>query len=97
MLGVSRPYITKLCDLGVFGPVLKTEGGQRRIPLAAVLVYQAQRSGQNELLNKMAASDTSARARAIDLQAAEEAASTQGLGWTKVDSSQASPRRRPAR
>lgn len=84
MLGVSRPYITKLCDLGVFGPVEKTEGGQRRIPLAAVLAYQAQRRNQSQVLDEMAASETSARARAIELQAAEQAVAAQSISWTKV-------------
>ncbi len=91
MLGVSRPYITKLCDLGVFGPVQKTEGGQRRIPLAAVLAYQAQRRNQNQVLDEMAASETSARARAIELQGAEQTVAEQGIRWTKVIAEAAVP------
>lgn len=84
LLGVSRPYIAKLCDLGVFGPVEKTEGGQRRVPLQAVLAYQEQRREQRQALDDMSASASSAKARAIERQTARDAVAAEGIRWKKA-------------
>lgn len=44
-LGMSRPYVSMLCDSGKLGEVTKTEGGHRRVRQSAVDAYKlAQRS-----------------------------------------------------
>lgn len=40
-LGMSRPYVSMLCDAGRLGEVSKTEGGHRRIRQSAVSAYLA--------------------------------------------------------
>lgn len=40
-LGMSRPYVSMLCDAGKLGEVSKTEGGHRRIRQSAVTAYLA--------------------------------------------------------
>jgi len=40
LLGVSRPYVAMLCDNGKLGPIETTDGGHRRITLAAVDQYR---------------------------------------------------------
>ena len=45
-LGMSRPYVSMLCDQGKLGQVSRSEGGHRRIRLSAVEAYQrSQRQG----------------------------------------------------
>jgi excisionase family DNA binding protein len=41
LLGVSRPYVSMLCDSGKLGEVTKTEGGHRRVRQSAVDAYKA--------------------------------------------------------
>jgi len=41
LLGVSRPYVSMLCDSGKLGEVTKTEGGHRRVRQSAVHAYKA--------------------------------------------------------
>lgn len=44
-LGMSRPYVSMLCDSGKLGEVTKTEGGHRRVRQSAVDAYRlAQRN-----------------------------------------------------
>lgn len=52
-LNVSRPYVVKLADSGKLGAVEITEGGQRRIPFAAVETYrrELQAKGRTALKN----------------------------------------------
>ncbi len=38
-LGMSRPYVSMLCDQGKLGEVTRSEGGHRRITKAAVEAY----------------------------------------------------------
>lgn len=40
-LGMSRPYVSMLCDTGKLGEVTKTEGGHRRVRQSAVAAYKA--------------------------------------------------------
>ncbi len=40
-LGMSRPYVSMLCDAGKLGEVSKTEGGHRRIRQSAVTAHLA--------------------------------------------------------
>lgn len=46
ILGMSRPYVTMLCDSGKLGPIETTDGGHRRIPRDALERYRAQSSAQ---------------------------------------------------
>jgi excisionase family DNA binding protein len=39
-LGMSRPYVSMLCDQGKLGAVTRSEGGHRRIRQAAVDAYK---------------------------------------------------------
>ena len=39
-LGMSRPYVSMLCDQGKLGEVTRSEGGHRRIRQSAVTQYQ---------------------------------------------------------
>jgi len=40
ILGMSRPYVTMLCDSGKLGPVQMTAGGHRRISSGAIENYK---------------------------------------------------------
>lgn len=42
ILGMSRPYITMLCDSGKLGPIETTDGGHRRISRDALERYRVQ-------------------------------------------------------
>jgi excisionase family DNA binding protein len=46
-LGCSRPYAVMLCDRGKLGDIVVTAEGQRRIHVAAVDAYLAQRTAEN--------------------------------------------------
>ena len=46
-LGVSRPYVSMLCDAGKLGEVTKTTGGHRRIRRSAVSAYSATQLADN--------------------------------------------------
>lgn len=46
-LNVSCPYVVKLADSGKLGAVERTEGGQRRIPAAAVEAYRSERQAKS--------------------------------------------------
>lgn len=46
-LGMSRPYVSMLCDAGKLGEVSKTEGGHRRIRQSAVTAYLAAQRAAN--------------------------------------------------
>lgn len=46
-LGMSRPYVSMLCDAGKLGEVSKTEGGHRRIRQSAVSAYLAAQKTAN--------------------------------------------------
>jgi excisionase family DNA binding protein len=46
-LGMSRPYVSMLCDQGKLGEVRRSEGGHRRIRESAVEAYRlAQREDE---------------------------------------------------
>jgi excisionase family DNA binding protein len=53
-LHVSRTHLNTLVDEGKFGEVRHTEGGHRRIPLAAVLAYrESSKKAQKKGLDRM--------------------------------------------
>jgi excisionase family DNA binding protein len=43
-LGVSRPYVTMLCDAGKLGPIVLTDGGHRRVRTSSVDAWLAERA-----------------------------------------------------
>ncbi|WPB55457.1 helix-turn-helix domain-containing protein [Xylophilus sp. GOD-11R] len=47
ILGMSRPYITMLCDSGKLGPIEVTDGGHRRIPRDGLERYRLQSAAQH--------------------------------------------------
>jgi len=53
-LGMSRPYVSMLCDQGKLGEVTRSEGGHRRIRQSAVTQYRhthGAHSGAHEPIN----------------------------------------------
>ena len=46
-LGMSRPYVSMLCDSGKLGEVTKTEGGHRRVRQSAVDAYRVAQRDAN--------------------------------------------------
>jgi excisionase family DNA binding protein len=70
ILNVSRPYVVKLADSGKLGAIEKTEGGQRRIPAAAVKTYRSERQAKSrKALEDLAA--TSEEGRLYDATAGQ--------------------------
>ncbi|SFU25530.1 helix-turn-helix domain-containing protein [Paraburkholderia aspalathi] len=70
ILNVSRPYVVKLADSGKLGAIEKTEGGQRRIPAAAVEAYRSERQAKSrKALEDLAA--TSEEGRLYDATAGQ--------------------------
>lgn len=54
LLGVSRPYLTKLVDQGIFQGVVRTASGHRRVPRAEVeRVHAAMRSTRRAALDEI--------------------------------------------
>lgn len=82
LLGVSRPYVTRLSDRGVFGEVVFTEGGQRRLSRAGVLAHKRELIVRQKAKAEM--DDLGQHARDVDLETARQVIATQGARWVKV-------------
>lgn len=63
ILGLSRPHVAMLSDLGLLGPVAMTEGGQRRLTREGVLAYQAQQTRERAALDAIEDATQELRAR----------------------------------
>lgn len=48
ILGMSRPYVTMLCDSGKLGPVQMTAGGHRKISSGAIENYKIQSTAKHQ-------------------------------------------------
>jgi excisionase family DNA binding protein len=78
-LNVSRPYIVKLVDEGLFQGVERTQAGHRRIPAAEVeRLRQDMQTSRHAALNRMDKLTSDLRKKELD--AARTAAKRR---WTK--------------
>lgn len=62
-LGVSRPYVSTLCDIGRIRNVVRTQGGQRRIPASELERYTRDKQPSETTRKAMAQSEAMIRRR----------------------------------